>query len=136
MPEAYFFASSVCSASATANKIKIYKIPQKAKKAIFQLMNKQTIFNNILSVCLSSALLCACGDSTSSDSNNEGEEFKNTVNALDWGSDTTFVIGHKTPDVDAVTSAMSYAALMRALGHNAVAKIVSPKNSASKFPRK
>ena len=88
------------------------------------------IINNILSLCLSGALFCACGDSTSSDSNNEGEkeEFKNTVNALDWGSDTTFVIGHKTPDVDAVTSAMSYAALMRALGHNAVAKIVSPIN--------
>ena len=96
-------------------------------------MNKQTLFNNIFSICLSSALLCACGDSTSSDSNNEGEEFKNTVNALDWGSDTTFVIGHKTPDVDAVTSAMSYAALMRALGHNAVAKIVSPINRETAY---
>ena len=96
-------------------------------------MNKQTIFNNILSVCFSSALLCACGDSTSSDSNNEGEEFKNTINALDWGSDTTFVIGHKTPDVDAVASALSYAALMRALGHNAVAKIVSPINRETVF---
>ena len=85
-------------------------------------MNKQTFFNNILSVCLSGALFCACSDSTSSDVNNEGEEFKNTINALDWGSDTTFVIGHKTPDVDAVASALSYAALMRALGHNAVAK--------------
>ena len=96
-------------------------------------MNKQTLFNNILSLCLSGALFCACGDSTSSDSNNEGEEFKNTVNALDWGSDTTFVIGHKTPDVDAVTSAMSYAALMRALGHNAVAKIVSPINRETAY---
>ncbi|MBQ3779307.1 MAG: inorganic diphosphatase, partial [Fibrobacter sp.] len=96
-------------------------------------MNKQTLFNNIISICLSGALFCACGDSTSSDSNNEGEEFKNTVNALDWGSDTTFVIGHKTPDVDAVTSAMSYAALMRALGHNAVAKIVSPINRETAY---
>ena len=97
-------------------------------------MNKRlSIFNNILSVCLSSAFLCACGDSTSSDSNNEGDEFKNTINALDWGTDTTFVIGHKTPDVDAVTSAMSYAALMRALGHNAVAKIVSPINRETAY---
>ena len=97
-------------------------------------MNKRlNILNNILSVCLSSALLCACGDSTSSDSNNEGDEFKNTINALDWGTDTTFVIGHKTPDVDAVTSALSYAALMRALGHNAVAKIVSPINRETAY---
>ncbi len=96
-------------------------------------MNKQTFFNNILSVCLSGALFCACSDSTSSDVNNEGEEFKNTINALDWGSDTTFVIGHKTPDVDAVASALSYAALMRALGHNTVAKIVSPINRETVF---
>ena len=97
-------------------------------------MNKRlNIFNNILSVCLSSALLCACSDSTSSDSNNDGDEFKNTINALDWGTDTTFVIGHKTPDVDAVASALSYAALMRALGHNAVAKIVSPINRETAY---
>ena len=97
-------------------------------------MNKRlSIFNNILSLCLSGALFCACGDSTSSDSSNEGEEFKNTINALDWGTDTTFVIGHKTPDVDAVTSALSYAALMRALGHNAVAKIVSPINRETAY---
>ena len=96
-------------------------------------MNKQTFFNNILSVCLSGALFCACSDSTSSDVNNEGDEFKNTINALDWSSDTTFVIGHKTPDVDAVASALSYAALMRALGHNAVAKIVSPINRETVF---
>ena len=133
MPEAYFFCIFILQRLCNRKKIKIYKIPQKAKKAIFCGMNKQTLFNNIFSICLSSALLCACGDSTSSDTNNEGEEFKNTVNALDWGSDTTFVIGHKTPDVDAVTSAMSYAALMRALGHNAVAKIVSPINRETAY---
>ena len=96
-------------------------------------MNKQTLFNNVLSLCLSGALFCACGDSTSSESNNEGEEFKNTINALDWGTDTTFVIGHKTPDVDAVTSALSYAALMRAMGHNAVAKIAGPINRETAY---
>jgi manganese-dependent inorganic pyrophosphatase len=96
-------------------------------------MNKQTLFNNVLSLCLSGALFCACGDSTSSDSNNEGEEFKNTINALDWGTDTTFVVGHKTPDVDAVTSALSYAALMRAMGHNAVAKIAGPINRETAY---
>ena len=97
-------------------------------------MNKRlNILNNIFSVCLTSTLLCACSDSTSSDPNNDGEVFKNTINALDWGTDTTFVIGHKTPDVDAVTSALSYAALMRALGHNAVAKIVSPINRETAY---
>ena len=97
-------------------------------------MNKRlNILNNIFSVCLTSTLLCACSDSTSSDPNNDGEVFKNTINALDWGTDTTFVIGHKTPDVDAVASALSYAALMRALGHNAVAKIVSPINRETAY---
>ena len=97
-------------------------------------MNKRSnILNNIFSVCLTSTLLCACSDSTSSDPNNDGEVFKNTINALDWGTDTTFVIGHKTPDVDAVASALSYAALMRALGHNAVAKIVSPINRETAY---
>ena len=47
---------------------------------------------------------------------------------MDWGDDTTFVFGHKTPDVDAVTSSLAYAALMRFMGHNAVAKVSSPVN--------
>jgi manganese-dependent inorganic pyrophosphatase len=88
------------------------------------------ISNNILSVCFSSAQPRVCGDSTSSD---DKEEFRKAINALDWGTDTTFVIGHKTPDVDAVASALSYAALMRAMGHNAVAKIVSPINRETAY---
>ena len=88
------------------------------------------ISNNILSVCFSSARPRVCGDSTSSD---DKEEFRKAINALDWGTDTTFVIGHKTPDVDAIASALSYAALMRAMGHNAVAKIVSPINRETAY---
>lgn len=40
-------------------------------------------------------------------------EFGALLKTLDWGTDTCFVYGHKTPDVDAVTSALSYARLMR-----------------------
>ena len=47
-----------------------------------------------------------------------GPEFRAKLARLNWGTDTTFVYGHKTPDVDAITSSLSYAKLMRALGQN------------------
>ena len=60
-------------------------------------------------------------------------EFTESIAAMDWGKATTYVFGHKTPDVDAVASSLSYAALMRALGHNAVAKVSSPVNRETAF---
>ena len=47
-----------------------------------------------------------------------GAAYRAVLRGLDWGPDTTFVYGHKTPDVDAVCSALGYARLMRALGYN------------------
>ena len=46
-----------------------------------------------------------------------GADFKAMLQTLNWGGDTCFVYGHKTPDVDAVTSALSYAKLMNVLGY-------------------
>lgn len=43
------------------------------------------------------------------------------INALDWGGDTALVIGHRTPDTDSICSAVAYARLMRAMGHDCVA---------------
>ncbi|MBO7570015.1 MAG: DHH family phosphoesterase [Bacteroidaceae bacterium] len=43
-----------------------------------------------------------------------GVEFKTMLKTLNWGDDTCFVYGHKTSDVDAVTSALSYAKLIDA----------------------
>ena len=58
---------------------------------------------------------------------------RRTLAGLDWGKDTTFVYGHKTPDVDAATSALSYAKLMRALGYNCKAKVSTPVNRESVY---
>lgn len=60
-------------------------------------------------------------------------EYRAILAGLDWGKDTTFVYGHKTPDVDAVTSSLSYAKLMRALGYNCKAKVSSPINRETSY---
>ena len=62
-----------------------------------------------------------------------GAAYRAVLRGLDWGQDTTFVYGHKTPDVDAVCSALSYARLMRALGYNCKAKVSSPINRETQF---
>lgn len=62
-----------------------------------------------------------------------GAEFKAMLKTLNWGDDTCFVYGHKTPDVDAVTSALSYAKLMNTLGYNCKAKVSSPMNRETQY---
>lgn len=59
--------------------------------------------------------------------------FREMLTTLDWGSDTCYVYGHKTPDSDAVCSALGYAELMRILGYNCVAKVSSKTNNESKY---
>jgi len=62
-----------------------------------------------------------------------GVKFKAMLKTLNWGDDTCFVYGHKTPDVDAVTSALSYAKLMNTLGYNCKAKVSSPMNRETQY---
>lgn len=62
-----------------------------------------------------------------------GAAYRAVLQSLDWGQDTTFVYGHKVPDVDAVCSALSYAKLMRTLGYNCKAKVSSPINRETKY---
>ena len=45
-----------------------------------------------------------------------GSAYRALLKSLDWGQDTTFVYGHKIPDVDAVCSSLGLAKLMRELG--------------------
>jgi manganese-dependent inorganic pyrophosphatase len=63
----------------------------------------------------------------------QGEAFRAMLKSLDWGTDTTFVYGHKTPDVDAVCSSLGYARLMRALGYNCKAKVSSGTNRETAY---
>ena len=65
--------------------------------------------------------------------NEPGAAYRAVLQSLDWGQDTTFVYGHKTPDVDAVCSSLSYARLMRVLGYNCKAKVSSPINRETQF---
>ena len=62
-----------------------------------------------------------------------GETFRAKLASLNWGTDTTFVYGHKTPDVDAITSSLSYAKLMRTLGYNCKAKASSAINRETSY---
>lgn len=81
------------------------------------------------------ATLCSCEKNSAAAGSDRKRsfEFTESIAAMDWGKATTYVFGHKTPDVDAVASSLSYAALMRALGHNAVAKVSSPVNRETAF---
>lgn len=59
--------------------------------------------------------------------------FRTILKSLDWGTDTTYVYGHKMPDVDAVCSSLSYARLMRTLGYNCKAKVSSATNRETAY---
>ena len=59
--------------------------------------------------------------------------FRDLLAGLNWGADTCFVYGHKTPDADAVCSSLAYAALMRNLGYNCVAKVSSKTNRETAY---
>ena len=63
----------------------------------------------------------------------EDTEYREILKSLDWGQDTTFVYGHKIPDVDAVCSALSFAKLMRALGYNCKAKVSGAMNRETDY---
>jgi manganese-dependent inorganic pyrophosphatase len=79
------------------------------------------------------SVLTSCSNDDNSVNPNPGAEFKAMLQSLNWGGDTCFVYGHKTPDVDAVTSALSYAKLMNILGYNCKAKVSSPMNRETQY---
>jgi len=62
-----------------------------------------------------------------------GSEYRAKLASLNWGTDTTYVYGHKTPDVDAIASSLSYAKLMRALGYKCKAKASSAINRETSY---
>ena len=87
----------------------------------------------ILTIC-GSFVFSAC--STDDDDVVEpepGATFRAMLKSLDWGMDTTYVYGHKTPDVDAVCSSLAYAKLMRTLGYNCKAKVSSAINRETEY---
>ncbi|MCF0224436.1 MAG: DHH family phosphoesterase [Fibrobacter sp.] len=103
------------------------------------------------------ALFCSCDDSTSAGASsdnpsaidtvtvhdtimitdtiiqNENLHYKDAIRAIKWGTEITYTIGHTNPDVDAIFSAIAYAALMESLGYNVEARMAPNTNSAAKF---
>ena len=74
--------------------------------------------------------LSSCSDNESVEAGN----FKCVFDALDWGEGTTtYVIGHKSPDTDAVCSAITYAYLMKALGYQCEARVAGKLNNETKM---
>lgn len=95
------------------------------------MMKKATILMMLVALGMFSS--CSVNDNYVETPTAPGDELREMLRALDWGSDTCYVYGHKTPDVDAVTSALAYARLMQALGYNCEAKVSSEMNRETEF---
>ncbi len=59
--------------------------------------------------------------------------YADILRAFDYGPDTVYVIGHKSPDSDTVGSAMAYAGLLNALDIPAQAVISAPVNPETAY---
>ena len=86
----------------------------------------------ILTIC-GSFVFSACSTDDDDVVPEQGSAFRAMLKSLDWGMDTTYVYGHKTPDVDAVCSSLAYAKLMRTLGYNCKAKVASDINRETAY---
>jgi len=95
------------------------------------MMKKATILMMLFALGIFSS--CSVEDNYVDTPTPPGDELREKLRALDWGSDTCYVYGHKTPDVDAVTSALAYARLMQSLGYNCKAKVSSGMNRETEY---
>ena len=95
------------------------------------MIRKATILTMLFALGMFSS--CSVEDNFVDTPTAPGDELREKLQTLDWGSDTCFVYGHKTPDVDAVTSALTYARLMRSLGYNCKAKVSSGMNRETAY---
>ena len=87
----------------------------------------------ILMICGTFMFTSCSPDDEAEEERGKRAEFLNMLKSLDWGMDTTFVYGHKTPDVDAVCSSLAYAKLMRTLGYNCKAKLSGDINRETAY---
>ena len=93
-------------------------------------------FLRMLAVSMTACLafsFTSCTNSVNDNPTVPETEYRALLRTLDWGTDTCFVYGHKTPDVDAVTSALSFAKLMRSMGYNCKAKVSSSTNRETAY---
>ena len=86
----------------------------------------------VLTICIT-FVSCSKDDDFQVPQPEQGAEYRALLRSLNWGTDTCYVYGHKIPDVDAVTSALSFAKLMNTLGYNCKAKVSSPINRETAY---
>lgn len=85
-------------------------------------------------ICLLLAGLTACSSGTANDpANMTAEQYRDLLTSFDYGGETTYVIGHKSPDSDTVGSAMAYAYLLNQLGINAQAAVSARVNNETQY---
>ena len=90
------------------------------------------LFGIIAAIVIGMMMVSACSDDDKHVDDSE-HPLLELFRSLDWGDGTCFVFGHKTPDVDAVTSSLAYAKLMRKLGYNCEARVSSPMNKETQY---
>lgn len=74
-------------------------------------------------------LLCICLSVSCSDSDETivySTPLRTVITGMDYG-DGVLVVGHKSPDCDAVLSAMTYASLLQRMGINAEARVAGKR---------
>ena len=92
-----------------------------------------TMKRMLYAVCIAASILLSVG-SCSHHETLTIPSFSQVLSALDWGKGTTtYVIGHKSPDTDAVCSAITYAYLMNALGYSCEARVAGKLNNETKM---
>ena len=60
-------------------------------------------------------------------------EYADILRSVDYGKETTYVVGHKSPDADTIGSAMAYAYLLRELGIDAQAVASAKVNQETQY---
>ena len=93
----------------------------------------KTMKKALYAACLAATILLSLG-ACGSNENQYVDDFSQALAALDWGEGTTtYVIGHKSPDTDAVCSAITYAYLMNALGYPCEPRVAGKLNNETKM---
>ena len=97
-------------------------------------MKTKSIFK-LCSLLITLALFSACDKEIEYVYTTTDLHWSDPLHRLDWGAASAYVVGHKTPDTDAVCSAVGYAALMRALGYDCEARTAGEANRETKHLR-
>ncbi|MCF0189478.1 MAG: DHH family phosphoesterase [Bacteroidaceae bacterium] len=94
--------------------------------------------NHILTLLIALLTLAACDKQVEKEYiyTTPDLQWADALRQLDWGTGTAYAVGHKTPDADAVCSAVAYAALMRSLGFNCEARKAGETNRETNFLQK